>query len=211
MVAEADGQVDMNLSISKTKRERFGGKYCLFIFLLAAALAFIPVTAGAQAAASKEYQIKSAFLFNFAQFVEWPANTFTNAEAPFCIGILGEDSFGRALDETIQGETIQNHKLLIQRSQRLEDLQACQLVFISKSEKGRVAEVLSKLGDRRILTVSELPGFASRGGMINFYLEGKKVRFEINPAAAQREGLKISSQLLSLGKIIEPEPPKGGR
>jgi hypothetical protein len=211
MVAHEDAKADKNRSISRTMPDPFGARFCLHLFLVATALIFFQGRATAESATSKEYQIKAVFLFNFAQFVEWPANTFTNAEAPFCIGILGDDPFGKALDETIQGETIQNHRLVVQRSQRPEDLQNCQLIFVSKSEKGRMVEILSKLSGRKILTVSELPGFANRGGVINFYFEGNKVRFEINPASAEREGLKVSSQLLSLGKIIEPEPLKGGK
>jgi hypothetical protein len=164
----------------------------------------------ADTSASKEYQIKAAFLFNFAQFVEWPSNTFTNADMPFTIGILGDDPFGKALDETVQGETIQTHKLVIRRSRQLEDLDGCQLIFVAKSEKGKLGEILPKLQSWKILTVSEMQGFANRGGVINFYVEGNKVRFEINLATAQREGLKISSQLLSVGKIVETEPAKEG-
>jgi len=85
------------------------------------------------------------------------------------------------------------------------------MIFISKSDRARLAEILPRLSGRQILTVSEAPGFASRGGIINFYLEGNKVRFEINPAAARRDGLKISSQLLNLGKIVEPEISKDGQ
>jgi len=162
----------------------------------------------AQTTISREYQIKAAFLFNFAQFVEWPPTAFTNAEAPLCIGVLGEDPFGTALEETVLGETVHSRKLIVQHSRRVEDLTACQLIFISKSEKGHVTEILSKLSAREALTVSEIDGFARRGGIINFYLDGNKVRFEINPAIAQREGLKMSSQLLSLGKIVQPEPVK---
>jgi len=180
--------------------------FCVFF----AALTF--VSGGprllAQPAISREYQIKAAFLFNFAQFVEWPATAFTNAEAPLCIGVLGEDPFGTALEQTVLGETVHSRKLIVRHSRRVEDLTACQLIFISKSEKGRLAEILSKLDGREALTVSEIDGFARRGGVINFYLDGNKVRFEINPAIAQREGLKMSSQLLSLGKIVQPEPVK---
>lgn len=158
----------------------------------------------AQTAVSKEYQIKAAFLFNFAQFVEWPATAFTNAAEPFCIGILGNDPFGAALDETVQGETINNRKIIIERSQRIEDLKNCQMIFISKSEKEHLAEILSQLDSQSVLTVSEFEGFAKRGGGINFYLEKDKVRFEINSTIAQRNGLKISSQLLSLAKIVNP-------
>jgi hypothetical protein len=170
--------------------------------LLFALQLVVGLNALAQTAASKEYQIKAAFLFNFAQFTEWP--TLTNDDTPFRIGVLGDNPFGVALDETVQGEAIKNHKITVQHAQRIADLKNCQMIFISKSEKKRISEILSRLDSAAILTVSEIEGFAESGGVINFYLEGKKVRFEINPAAARHEGLKISSQLLSLGKIVEP-------
>jgi len=154
---------------------------------------------------SKEYQIKAAFLFHFAQFVQWPEETFPDAEAPFKIGILGDDPFGNALDETVKGETIRNRKFVIKRSTHIEDLQDCQILFISVSEKLNLAEILSKTAGKKILTVSEIPGFAQQGGMIKFHLEMNKVRFEINPTRAQLEGLKISSELLNLGKIVSSE------
>jgi YfiR/HmsC-like len=172
---------------------------------------FTPGMALAQSPASKEYQLKAAFLFNFVQFVEWPSNTFANAEQPFRIGILGEDPFGKSLDETVQGESVQKRKLIIVRSRQLDDLQGCQVVFISKSEKGQMTEILAKLGALKMLTVSEVPGFANRGGVINFFVENNKVRFEINPTTAQSEGLKISSQLLSVGKIVETNHGKEER
>lgn len=159
---------------------------------------------------SREYQVKAAFLYNFVQFVEWPPNTFENAESPFRIGILGEDPFGPALDQIVRGESIHGHRIEIVRSRHVQELEHCQMIFISRSDRGRLAEILQRLGGRQILTASEVPGFAARGGIINFYLEGNKVRFEINPSAARREGLKISSQLLNLGRIVEPEVSKGG-
>jgi YfiR/HmsC-like len=154
-------------------------------------------------ATSKEYQVKAAFLFNFMQFVEWPPTVFKNADDPFRIGVLGQDPFNAALEETVQGETISNHKIIVEHAMQVDDLKNCQLIFISKSEKKHVAEILSALDDKPVLTVSEIEGFAERGGGINFYLEGNKVRFEVNPDAARHDGLKVSSQLLSLGKIIE--------
>lgn len=171
---------------------------------LAALLAFLAEPLPAQSPVSREYQIKAAFLFNFAQFVEWPATAFTNTDAPLCIGVLGDDPFGGALEQTLKDETIRSHKLTVQRSRRVEDLKGCQMIFISRSEKGRMPAILSAL-DGMTLTVSETEDFARRGGMINFFLDGNKVRFEINPATAQSKGLKISSQLLSLGKIIGPD------
>lgn len=173
-------------------------------------LPFNQLAISASPAPSKEYQIKAAFLFNFLQFVEWPASTFPEADTPVCIGVLGHDPFGSALDETIRNETIHNRKLLVQRSRNVEDLKRCHLLFISKSEKDKIQKILNQVYPGAVLTVSEVDGFARRGGILNFYLEGNKVRFEINPAAAERENLKLSSQLLSLGKIISAQPPKEG-
>lgn len=172
--------------------------------IMAVIFAFAPETLRAQPEVSKEYQIKAACLFNFARFVEWPPTAFTNADAPLCIGILGDDPFGQSLDKTLKDETVHNHRLLVVRSKHVEDLKTCQLVFISRSEKGHVTEILDVL-KTGTLTVSETEDFARRGGDINFFLEGNKVRFEINPAVAQSQGLKISSQLLSLGKIVAQE------
>jgi hypothetical protein len=182
-------------SLSSKMRRRFFG----LLFFILSITAFDPGRAQEQ---SREYELKAAFLFNFAQFVKWPPDSFINAEAPFYIGILGEDPFGPALEATVRGEAIEHHRLMVVRAQRIEDLKDCQLIFICKSEEGHLGEILSKLGSRPILTVSEVESFAQSGGDIDFYLSGGKVRFEINPQSAQRCGLKISSQLLSLGKIV---------
>ena len=164
--------------------------------------ALAPRAALAQGPVPNEYQVKAAFLFNFVQFVEWPPGAFTNSDTPICIGVLGEDPFGPALEGTVSGETVRNRKLIIHRSNRVENLKDCQLIFISKSETERVTGILGELDPVPALTVSETQGFAQRGGIINLYLAANKVRFEINPAAARRKGLKISSELLGLGKII---------
>jgi hypothetical protein len=187
----------------------FAGCFRLALVLVAGAPASAPRQAQAQALPSKEYQIKAVFLFNFAQFVEWPATAFPDADAPIRIGVLGDDPFGTALEETVRGETIRNRKLVVQHSRQVEDLKNCQLLFISKSEKRRIPEILSTLNPGAVLTVGEIESFSRLGGIINFYLDGNKVRFEINPAAAQRQGLKLSSQLLNLGKVVASGPEKG--
>jgi hypothetical protein len=177
------------------------GRCWLVLFCL---LALLPVKARA-AADSKEYQIKAAFLLNFTKFVEWQPAAFASSTEPFNIGILGDDPFGPILDQTIQGETAKNRKIVILRSKHLDDLKNCHLLFISKSEKSRVTEILSGLEAKPVLKVSEIDAFAMKGGNINFYFDKTKVRFEINPAAAQRCGLKISSELLSVAKIVGKE------
>jgi len=156
-------------------------------------------------AQSKEYQVKAAFLYNFAQFVVWPETSFTNTNEPFQIGVLGDNPFHKDLVETVRGETIHGRPMVIQESRRAESLTNCQIVFICNSEAGHVDEILAALGPRPVLTVSEIPGFANRGGVINFYREGSKVRFEINPDAAGKKNLKVGSDLLTLGKIVHSE------
>jgi hypothetical protein len=173
-------------------------------FLCAALLLLAPSALRAQ---TKEYQVKAAFLFNFAQFVAWPETSFTNAEEPFQIGVLGNNPFGKDLTETVRGETIHGRPMVIQESRRAESLANCQIVFICNSEAAHIDEILSKLGSKPVLTVSEIPGFANRGGVINFYREGSKVRFEINPDSAGKKNLKVGSELLTLGKIVQAEAP----
>lgn len=189
-----------------TRILRFGLTACVraawLLMLGALIFALMPVPVRAQPAAPREYQVKAVFLFNFLQFVEWPAEAFSDPGAPLQIGVLGDDPFGPALDEAIKDETVQGRRLVVRRSQHLEDLQDCQLLFISKSENRRADEILSRLGSRPVLTVSEINGFARQGGVIAFYPEGKKVRFEINPATARHAGLKLSSQLLGLGRVV---------
>lgn len=158
---------------------------------------------------SREYQVKAVFLFNFAQFVEWPESAFSSADAPLCFCVLGDDPFGADLDDTVRGETIHTRELTVRRSDKAGELKGCQLLFISRSERGRLAGILAELEGSPVLTVSEVEEFGRRGGMINFYLEDNRVRFEVNPQAAAREGLKISSELLSLGKIVVAEQRQG--
>ncbi|HXI82642.1 MAG TPA: YfiR family protein [Verrucomicrobiae bacterium] len=156
----------------------------------------------------REYDLKAAFLFNFTHFVEWPPEAFTDNDAPIVIGILGDDPFGPVLDRIIEGETIRNRKLVIKRSRRIQDLKACHVLFISKSEKGRIGQILTSLDGTSVFTIGEVEGFARRGGITNLFLQGNKVRFEINVEAAKRKGLKVNAQLLALGTVVGPQTAK---
>jgi hypothetical protein len=155
--------------------------------------------------ASKEYQVKAAFLYNFVQFVKWPPDAFSSADAPLCIGILGDDPFAGALEDTVNGAKVDGHRLTVMHSHNIDDLRGCQLIFVTRSEEAQKDQILSAVASRPILTVSEMEQFAQNGGDIDFYLSNGKVRFEINPSAARRSGLKISSQLLALGRIVGGE------
>ena len=149
-----------------------------------------------------EYEVKAGLLGNFIQFVKWPARAFPDAGSPFTICIVGSDSFGGALERAVANQTVGGHKVTIKRSRRPEDLKSSQLVFVCKSERSRMSEILGGLQGASILSVGEIEDFARQGGVINFTMEGDKVRFEINVGAAQRAGLELSSKLLRLGKPI---------
>lgn len=152
----------------------------------------------AQDAAPSEYQIKAAFLFNFAKFVEWPTQAFANPQSPIVIGVLGKNVFGDDLERTIRDKKINSHPFEFKQCHALEEATNCQILFISASEKERLPEILDGLHGKSVLTVSETDGFIKAGGMINFVIENNRVHFQINDEAAKQAGLKISSKLLSL-------------
>ena len=148
-----------------------------------------------------EHEVKAAFLFNFMQFVEWPASVTTNVSTPLVIGVLGDNPFGTVLDETIKGETVRGQPLQIKRSHRVDDLKDCQIVFICHSEKAHLKEILNALRGCGILTVSDIEQFCQHGGMIELLNEGGKIRFAINQEAAEQDKVKISSKLLRLARL----------
>ncbi len=154
----------------------------------------------AQTAISPEYEIKAVFLFNFARFVDWPAKAF-DADAPFVIGVLGEDPFGSYLDETVRGEKVNGRPLTVQRYRRVGEIRACQVLFISRSEADRLEQILASLRGRGILTVGDADDFAARGGMIRLATEKNKVRMRINLDAVKAANLAISSKLLRVAEI----------
>jgi len=164
--------------------------------------------AGAAPGAFHEYEIKAAFLYNFVQFVEWPPAAFADPGAPLTIGVLGDDPFGPLLEQTVKGETVKGRGFVIRRFRDVEAAKSCQVLFISKSEKERIPQILKHLEWAPVLTVGEADGFAARGGIVNFIIEKSRVRFEINQESALRKGLKISSQLLCLGRIVGGDPSK---
>jgi hypothetical protein len=173
----------------------------LLLLALFAALAR-PASLTAGNALQREYEIKAAYLYNFLNYIEWPENTFPAAGGTITIGIVGEDPFGSALD-ALNGKQVKGRTVALKHVTDMNDFGQCQILFISSSEKQRLPELLEKLKDSRVLTVSEIDGFAEHGGIINFISEHNKVRFEINLDAARRLGLNISSELLKLAKLVK--------
>jgi len=159
-------------------------------------------TAQLRAQAFKEYDLKAAFLYHLAQFVDWPAEAFSTAEAPIVIGILGVDPFGKALQEIVQDEVIKNRKLSLQRFHNTDEIKSCHILFISQSEAGRLDQIFTALKGRSILTVGDTEGFAQRGGVVRFVTEKNKIRLRINVDLAKEANLTISSKLLRAAELV---------
>ena len=154
-----------------------------------------------QGAIAPEYQLKAVFLYNFAQFVDWPAQAFADAQSPLVIGILGDDPFGSYLDETVRGEKVNGHPLIVQRYRRVNEARASQVLFISRSESDRLEQIFSALKGRPVLTVGDMEDFCARGGMVRLRNERNKIRVRINLPVAKAANLAISSKLLRVAEI----------
>jgi len=164
--------------------------------------------ASAQANSPNEYAVKAAFLFHFAQFVEWPEGAFQDANSPLVYCTIGEDPFQGALDESLKGKTIEARALQVRHLKDGRDAQGCHVVFIGKTDKRRVTDELTSLGNSPVLTVGETEQFLRDNGMIAFCMEENKIRFNINLEAAKKANLKISSKLLTLARTVIGTPKR---
>ncbi len=170
--------------------------------LLFALLLAVPGAAPAQTA--PEYDVKAAFLYNFTKFVDWPPGAFPDPNS-LRICVLGDDPFGGSL-QAVAGEQVANHKLTVTRMDTISRPGGCQILFISRSEESRLPQILAAIKSSPVLTVGDTKGLVDKGVIINFTLDGSKVRFEINTESADRAGLRISSKLLQLAKRVVTEP-----
>ncbi|MGH9718250.1 MAG: YfiR family protein [Candidatus Acidiferrales bacterium] len=159
--------------------------------------------------APSEYLIKAGFIYNFAKLMEWPAPVFTAPNSPIVIGVLGTDPFQGMLDNVLRGKQVNGRGFLVKHLKWGDDLKGCDILFVSSSEKAHFDDLFRLIRGLPILTIGDTPGFAERGGIINFVLEDDKVRFEIDVEAAKQANINISSRLLGLAKIV-PDAATGG-
>ena len=173
------------------------------VLCLAIALAlYAPPSVMSQSKAGGEYEVKAAFLYNFAKFVEWPDRSFASAQSAFTICVLGSDPFGRTLDDALEGKMIGSRRVTLERVKDAARARQCQMAFVSPSESSHLPEIVDQLRGANVLLVGETDGFAQAGGTIQFTLEADRIRFAINTDAAERAGLRMSSKLLALEKIV---------
>ena len=192
-------------SMSVGRVARAMRRACLACLLAASSLPACAADDLPTAPISAEYRVKAGFLFNFPQFVEWPARAFRDPQAPIVIGVLGADPFDGYLDELVQGEKIGERPIVVRRFGRIEEVTDCHIIFISRSEAAQFEKIVSALANRRILTVGDADGFERAGGMVRFAIENGKIRLRINPDAAKAVDLTISSKLLRLATLVTRE------
>ena len=167
----------------------------LAVTLIAAA----GMAAGDGVTGTMEVAVKAALLFNFAKFAEWPSLA---PGAPIAACVVGDDAIATALAGTVRGQQVSGHPLDVRRSQDSAMWRACQLLFVAGAEIRWSEDGVGGVRALPVLTVSDAPGFSQRGGIIELYLEGGRVRFAINVDAAERSGLRLSSRLLGLAKVV---------
>jgi hypothetical protein len=189
-------------SSTKPKRELTGNAESKrWPFVCIALLLLLP-TLSLNGRESGEYEVKAAFLLNFAKFVEWPPKAFQNSNAPFVIGIVGDDPFGDALLQIVKGQSAQRRRIEIRHFKVAEDFGDCHLLFASRSLAAQTDHILTRLQGRPVLTVSEKENFVRQGGVIGFAVVDKSVRFDINAKAATAVDLKVSSKLLAVAREV---------
>jgi hypothetical protein len=149
-----------------------------------------------------EDQVKAAYLYNFAKFVEWPARNFTNPTDPIRLCVLSRQAFESELNQMVKGKTIAGRPVAVVPVQRGEQARSCHILFIDSSQDRQVQHIIEALRDTSVLTVGETEGFVEKGGIVNFVLQDDRVQFQVNHRAANQAGLRISSRLLTLAKLV---------
>jgi len=158
----------------------------------------------AQRTPSREYQLKAIFLFNFTQFVDWPPGSFATEQSPLVIGILGENPFGSYLEETVSGEKVNEHSVIVQYYKNADEIKTCHILFINLAETKKGEQVVEALRGRNILTVSDAIDFLKGGGMVRFFTKSDKIKLQVNLEASKAANLVLSSKLLRLADLFDP-------
>ena len=163
-------------------------------------------------AGSLELQVKAAFLYNFAKFVEWPADVRSDGSSgslTFCV--FGDEPLFSALTQSLAGKTINGRALVALQADGPQRAQRCDIAFIGVAEKKRMDEVLDAFAGTGVLSISDLDQFARHGGMIELTRKADKIRFAVNIDAVNRNGVRISSKLLQLAEVVHQSPGLRGK
>jgi hypothetical protein len=168
--------------------------------VIAVVTATIPCRADAP---TREYKVKAAFIYNFTQFIQWPDAAFASKDSVFIVATVGTDPFDGALDDAMAGKTVANHSVTVEHFATVDNIGACQLLFVPASQDSSLSALFAKINGVPVLTVGESDAFPQAGGGIRFFLEDNKIRFEINPDPIEAVGIKVSAKLMKLARIYQ--------
>jgi hypothetical protein len=182
--------------LGRRKRRRLAGSLVL-AWGLATAFGGVPRAA----AQVSDPDAKAVFLDNFAKFIQWPAEAFEDTQAPLVFGVLGADPLGEALVRGVQGRKVNGRRVQVRQGRTLAEIGHCQLLYLTDSEQEHVADLLASLPPG-VVTVSDMDEFARLGGMLQIAIIQLRVRFALNTARAEHSGVRISSKVLALSRIV---------
>lgn len=157
----------------------------------------------AQSPSASEYKVQAIFLYNFTRFIDWPGSAFASGE-PFKIGIVGNDPFGKYLEEAVSGERVSGRPIVIEHYKNARELKDCHILYIGLKDQKEIKKIINAVADKNTLTISENPEFVKWGGMIRIYSDDNKIRLQINDAAARKVKIKISAKLLNIADVYYP-------
>lgn len=173
---------------------------CRWAVTLALVLLPLRLACGAPSA-DQEYALKAVFLYNFCRFIEWPERAFSSADEPMVIGVVGDNPFGRLIEDTVKGETLRGRRIRVEYYRRPSDIDRCHVLFASASEMNRADEIIAAVDGKSVVTVGETEAFLDLGGMIALTADQNRVRLRIAPARLRAENLAASSKLLRVAEI----------
>jgi YfiR/HmsC-like len=150
-----------------------------------------------------EYKVKAAFIYNFAQFVDWPDKAFAGSDSPFVLAVVGKDPFDGILEQVVAGKLIGGRRIVVQHFDSVDQIGTCQILFVPTTEDDSLSQIIQKVHSSAVLTIGESDDFDSTGGCFRFFTEDDKMRFEVNQEAAEVAGLRVSSKLLKLARIFK--------
>jgi hypothetical protein len=193
------------------KRQRCANHLLLFAIVIAIGALSASRSLKAQSTKPTAYQVEAAYIFNFGKFVKWPANAEANQNSQFTICVLGDAPFGSILQSTLAGQSLGGKPVSIRRIPKPRNAAGCHILFIDAAEESHLQTILAALDESAVLTVSDMPDFSKRGGMIQFVLEGDRVRFAINRGSAEGNGLILASDLLKVATSVIGTGRNGGQ
>ncbi len=196
----------MSLKIGQFKKTHFGSCWLDKLLCHMSVFLCLLLLSGDAFASAKGYKLKAAYLYQFTKFTQWPSRQFVNKTTPIRICVLGRNPFGDLLDSFSSRES-QHRQLLIKYLSSLQNIASCHVVFISKSEEKRLTQILSRIANSPVLSVSDMEGFAKRGGIIGFVPKSRRIGIEINVAASRSSGAKLSSKLLEVATLVKGRVP----